>query len=511
MDLNLGGNYRYEQYQSIYQNGQGWKVPGLYKVHNLEDYGTGEGFSEKEVWSAYVLGNFSWQNYLYFDFTLRNDISSTIPVEGKANSYFYHSENLSFLFTELFNINSTILTSGKLRGSYAMVGNDTGPYQTNNYYSVGLTQLPYPIGGIGGDLAFFDLLPEMTYSWEVGTNLGFWNNRLEIDLTYYDATTENQLMNVELAASTGYNKRKYNAGAVRNNGLELQINTALVSRPEGLRWDVTLNMSKNNSEVVELYEGKEFLRLKGVPMSFAYVEARPGEAFGQLYGFDYARDDNGRIQVDQNGFPIAAEEMSALGDINPDFMAGISNNIGYKNLNLSFLIDGQMGGEYYSHSSLYRDLFGTGVTSLKGRDEWYSTHQGFNYSENIPGVFPDGYIQEGVVAGTDIVNDKPVDPMMRAIEVIAFRKIATDYIMDATNVRLREVVLGYQIPKRWLNNSFIAKANISLVGRNLFLLYNATKGIDPESGVNNQNVGTAIEMNSMPGTRSIGFNLNLNF
>jgi TonB-linked SusC/RagA family outer membrane protein len=511
MDLNLGGNYRYEEWKSIWQNGSGWKVPDFYKMHNLEEFYTGERFGEKEVWSAYLLGNLSWQNYLYFDFTLRNDISSTIPIEGEANSYFYHSENLSFLFSKLLDIKSDILTSGKLRGSYAMVGNDTGPYQTNNYYNVGLTQLPYPIGEIGGNLAFFDLKPEMTYSWEVGTNLRFLNNRLEVDATYYTARTENQLMSIELAPSTGYNNRQYNAGEVMNSGFELQIMGTPVLKANGLRWDVTLNLSRNVSEVISLSEGKESLRLKGVPMSFAFVEVHPGQPFGQLYGYDYARDDSGNILVDNHGYPIATEELQPLGDINPDFMAGLSNNLSYKNFDLSFLIDVQMGGEYYSHSSLYHDLFGTGVKSLKGRDEWYSTHGGANNSQTLPGIFPDGYIQEGVNVETGEVNTIPVDPMMRSVEVTVFRKIATDYIMDASNVRLRELVLGYTIPKRWLDNTFISGANVSLIGRNLFLFYNATVGIDPESGINNQNVGSAIEMNSMPGSRSYGFNVNLNF
>jgi len=189
MDINLGGNYRYDQWKSISQGGSGWQVPDFYRIYNLEKEttNTGEGFSEKEVWSAYILGNLSWRNYIYFDFTLRNDVTSTIQTRDNANSYFYHSENLSILFTEIFDIKSKILSSGKLRGSYAIVGNDTGPYQTNNYYNVSSSALPYPVGSMSSGLAFYNLKPEMTYSWEVGTNLELWNNKLEIDLTYYSA------------------------------------------------------------------------------------------------------------------------------------------------------------------------------------------------------------------------------------------------------------------------------------------------------------------------------------
>ena len=519
MDLNLGSNYRYQQYKGISQGGQGWQIPNFYKIQNLDKQtvSTGEGFSEKEVWSAYLLGNISWKNYLYFDFTLRNDVSSTIPIRDNSNSYFYHSENLSLLFSEFLDIDKNILSSGKLRGSYAVVGNDTGPYQTNNYYGVSSNLLPYPTGSISSNLAFYDLKPEMTYSWEIGTNLQFFNNRLEIDATYYTAKTENQLMSVELSSATSYNNRKYNAGAVENNGFEIQVNGTAIDKPGGLSWDITLNWSRNNSEVLSLSEGKEFLRLKGVPMSYAFVEVRPGEPYGQLYGYDYARNENGDILVDNEGYPLASEDLVAQGNINPDFMAGISNTFNYKNFSLSFLIDGQMGGEYYSHSSLYRDLFGTGTSSLEGRDEWYSTHQGSLSNIPIPGVFPDGYIQEGVNVETGEVNTIPIDPFYRAVSVLGLgigedgKKIPTDYIMDATNVRLREVVFGYQLPNRWLDNTFISSAKFALVGRNLLFLYNATKDIDPESGINNQNIGTAIEMNSMPGSRSFGFNISLNF
>ncbi len=511
MDFNLGGNYRYTQGKGINQSGEGWKLPDFYKIQNLEIYNTGEGFSEKEVWSSYFLTNVSLKNYLYFEFTLRNDVSSTIPVEGGANSYLYHSENISFLFTNLLNINPRILSSGKLRASYAMVGNDTGPYQTNNYYSLGTSPLPYHQAFIGGNLAFYDLKPEMTYSWEVGTNLNFLDNKLNVDFTYYNARTENQLMNVELAPSTGYNSRRYNAGEVNNRGFEFQLTGSPVQKGNSFAWDLTFILSKNTSEVVELYEGKERLSMGTVPMEFVYIEARPGNPYGQIYGYDYAYDAAGNILVDNASMPLRSDEMVALGSLNPDFMAGFSNHVRYKNVNLSFLIDAQIGGEYFSQSATYGDLFGTGLSSMEGRKEWYATHEGANNAQEIPGVFPEGYIQEGVNIETGVKNDIPVDPILRSVEVAYFRKIMRDYIMDATNVRLREVVLAYQLPNSWVDKTFISSASISLVGRNLFFFYNANKGIDPESGVTNQNFGPAIELNAMPGTRSYGINLKFDF
>jgi hypothetical protein len=399
---------------------------------------------------------------------------------------------------------------------------------------------------MGGTLKNAHLKPEETYSWEVGTNLKFWDNRLELDLTYYDAYTINQIMKVKTAPTSGWENRWINAGELSNKGFELQINGAPIANPDGLRWDVTFNLSKNISEVVSLFEDGdnsiEDLVLKTSVMEWALIKANVGGAFGEIYGFDYERDAAGNIMVDNDGFgfakfkrdeageiiyqtdengnivldkyknPVAQKgDAVLLGDINPDFMGGLSNNFSYKNINVRFLIDFQVGGEYYSHSALYRDLFGTGTTSLEGREEWDATHEGFGYLKEIAGVFPDGYIQDGLNYYTGEENSKPVQPIFRHAETMFNKGIVTDYIMDATNVRMRELVIGYTLPKKWLEKTFITKANFSLVGRNLFFLYLATPNIDPEVGFDGGNFGNAFELNTMPGTRSYGFNLNLSF
>ncbi len=514
MDLNIGGNYRYNQGKGIYQHGENWRVPDFYRMSNLQEYSTSEGFNEKEVWSALGLGQISWKNYLYFDFTLRNDWSSTLPIEDNSNSYFYHSENLSFLFTELLNINSSILTSGKIRGSYAKVGNDTGPYNLSNYYGVNQSLLPYSTGSMGNTLANSHLMPENTFSWEIGTNLGFLNDKLVVDFTWYDAYTINQIMKVKTSPSTGWGDRWINSGELSNKGFELQIDAVPIDKPDGLVWNLTFNMSKNISEVKSLYKDNyqdvQNLVLKTSVLDWAIIEARIGGVFGEIYGYDYARDENGNKLIDDSGYALKGE-YKKLGDINPDFIGGLSNRVSYKNFSLSFLIDFQMGAEYYSHSSLYRDLMGTGTTSLRGREEWDSTHQGYGYFLPIPGVFPDGYIEDGVNVNTGLPNDTPVQPIFRHVETMVNRNIVADYIMDATNVRFREIVLGYNFPAKWMDKTFIASANLSFVGRNLFFIYLATKNIDPEAGFDSGNFGTAFELNTMPGTRSYGFNLNLGF
>lgn len=506
--LNLGGNYRYHKYQSINQGGNTWRVPGFYHISNIENYYTGEYFNEKEVLSMYGLGTITYSNFLYLDLTYRNDWSSTLPAE--SNSYNFYSGNLSLVFTELFDINPSVLSLGKLRGSYARVGNDTGPYQTENYYSVWQTQWPYPVGSMSGRLAFADFKPEITTSWEFGTNLGFLKNRINVDFAYYNSLSDNQIMDVKLAPSSGFDNIKQNAGSIRNNGFEALIAATPVTTQKGFAWEVSLNVSKNYSMVESLAEGEERKVLATAINGMVLVEVRPGEPFGSIYGRDYQRDENGNKLIDDDGRAMQGEVVN-LGDINPDLIGGLANYFTYKGLALSFLIDFQLGGEFYSHGLLYRDLFGTSEESLKGRDEWYSTHEGLFHSETIPGVIPKGYVEDGLNVNTGEQNDIALQPMLRNVNVIWFDRVVADYILDATNIRLREVVLGYNLPRSILDKTPFSDINISLVGRNLFFFYNAAVHVDPESGYNASSIGNAIEATALPTTRSYGFSVTVNF
>ncbi len=507
MNLSLGGNYRYDQWKGIGQSGSEWKVPNFYHMSNLQNFSTWESLSEKEVMSLYGIGTISLKNYLYFDLTYRNDWSSTLPSDN--NSYSFYSGNVSFLFTEAFNIESSVLTNGKIRASVARVGNDAGSYQTTNYYGVSQSSFSYPLGSMSSRLAFQNFLPEITDSWELGTNLTFFKSRLEFDFAYYDGTSKNQIMAVELAPSSGFGSIMVNAGEVRNYGFEILLSGTAITRDD-FNWDVSLNMSKNISEVVSLYQDVDRRVILSGVTGFAFVELRPGEPFGSIYGYDYARNEDGEKLIDEYGYAVESEYKN-LGDINPDLIGGLSNRLSYKNFTLNFLIDFQLGGEYFSQTKLYHDLFGTSPGSVKGREDWYSTHQGILHGSTIPGVVPKGYVEDGVNEETGQPNNIAVQPMLRNLNTIYFNKIVSDYVVEATNVRMRELSLGYNLPQRLLNGSFIRNVNISFIARNLFFFYNASGDYDPESGFNSGSIGNAFELNPMPSTRSYGFSLNLNF
>lgn len=508
--LSIGGNYRYAQSKGISQSGNGWRVADFYNINNLENYNTSESFSEKEVLSLYSLGTISYSNLMYLDFTYRSDWSSTLPKGN--NRYPFYSVNGSFVFTEALKIKSDILSMGQLRGSYSVSGNDTGPYQTQNYYTVGQTALPYPVGSMSSQLAFPNFMPEIKTSWEAGTNIELYGGRLSFDIAYYTTVTKNQIMDVKLSPSSGFNDIRQNAGEIKNSGLEALI-SAIPIESDKFSWNLSFNITKNKSEVLSLADNQTRIVLQTSILDLATVEIRPGDPFGSIYGKDYVRDANGNKIIASTGYPLKPgdNEYKRLGDINPDWRGGLSNKFTYKNFTLNVLADFQLGGEFYSHGQLYRELMGTAEETLVGRDEWYSTHQGAGHFEPIPGVIPKGYIEEGVTEGSSSPNTTPVDPMMRYLQVVWFNRTVKDFILDATNVRLREASLGYTLPKKWLGNGIINDINFSIVGRNLLFFYNAAKHMDPESGYNSTTIGNAFELNSMPATRTYGFNLNVTF
>lgn len=486
ISLSLGSNYRNEYSSAVNVSGNDAKVDGFYRIGNYKNAFSNDNVFKKGIYSFYGLGSFSYGGYLYLDATLRNDNSSALP---KANrSYWYHSENMSLLFTKMLGINSKILSSGKLRGSYAQVGNDTSPYRTQAVYNIDQTvTLPYTVASISGSLPSFDLRPETSVSWEIGTDLGFLDNRIQLDLTYYKTNTTDQIMAVPLSGTTGYGSKVVNAGEIENKGIEAQLNIIPIDS-ENVTWNLGFNFTKSNSEVVSLNDGLERIQLGN--LWTASVEARPGQEFGTIYGNDFLRDNFGRKIIGNDGLAKRGDRI-ALGNINPDWYGGFTNKIRYKNFSLSTLISAQIGGEYYSYGRGYRLFFGTDQRSLVGRE--------------------DGIIEEGINENTGFVNEQPTSALLKQFTDIFSNEVATDIVLDATNVKLREVALTFDFPKTMLRGTFIQNASLSAVGRNLLFLYNAAGDIDPEATYSSGPASTAFEHTSLPSTRSYGVNLKINF
>ncbi|MCM4164744.1 MULTISPECIES: SusC/RagA family TonB-linked outer membrane protein [unclassified Arenibacter] len=484
--LSLGANYRneYSSYKNI--SGNDAKVPNFYRISNYKNSFSSEGISKKAIYSYYALGQFGYGGFLYFDATLRNDNSSALPQAN--NSYWYHSENMGLLFTKLLGINPNILSLGKLRGSFAKVGNDTSPYRTQAVYNVDQTvTLPYTVASISGSLPSFDLRPETSESWEIGADIGFLKNRITLDVTYYKTNTTDQIMAVPISGTTAYSSKVINAGEIENKGIEAQLNV-IPFESENFSWDIGFNFTKSNSKVITLNEGLESISLGS--LWTASVEARPGQEFGTIYGNDFLRDNFGRKIIGNDGLAKRGDRI-ALGNINPDWYGGFTNKIRYKNFSLSSLISVQAGGEYYSYGRGYRLFFGTDERSLVGREN--------------------GIIEEGINEFTGFENDNATSALLKQFTDIFSNQIATDIILDATNVKLREVALTFDFPKNILRETFIQSASLSAVGRNLLFLYNAAGDIDPEATYSSGPASTAFEHSSLPSTRSYGLNLKINF
>lgn len=482
----LGANYRSEYGKSIGVYGTEEKVPDFYRISNYAIVSDSDYLWEKIVYSYYGLGQISYGGYLYLDATIRNDNSSALPAEN--DSYWYHSENVSFLFSKFFGLNSNTFSKGKLRASYAKVGNDTSPYRTQSSYSIGQARtLDYTVAYVPGSLPDPNLRPEVSHSWEIGTELGFFNNRIHLDFTYYNTLTEDQIMAVPVSGTSGFGSYTTNAGSIKNEGFEAQLDLIPVET-ENFSWDMGLSITKSKSTVVSIDDSVEAITLNS--LMGVSVEARPGEEFGTIYGLDYLRDNFGTKLITDTGIAQPGERVK-LGSINPDFYGGVSNNFRFKNFSLRTLISYQKGGEFFSWGRGYRQMFGTDATSLVGR--------------------VDGIVEDGINENTGFENTVAIPPLLKHYTNNFVSNIRKDLIFDATNVKMKEIILTYDIPKKVFGNSGIQGVSLSAVGRDLFFIYNAGEDIDPEASNGSSPTATALEHASLPSTRTYGVNVKINF
>jgi TonB-linked SusC/RagA family outer membrane protein len=488
LTVNAGANRRDEEYKFGHISASELSVPGIYTLANAgvtpfaSDY-----TSKRRVNSLYGAANLNFRNYLSVDVTGRNDWSSTLPESN--NSYFYPSISSAFVFTDAFKLELPGLSSGKVRASWTRVGNDAGPYQTSAVLAAGTAWGGIPAFSIPNTLPNLDLKPEETTAWEVGADLGFLNERVGFVATYYDNTTVNQIMGVQISRASGFTNQVLNAGEVRNWGTELLVSANPVRLDNSFRWDLTVNWAKNNSEVVDLYGDLQTLVL-GTYWGMN-IEARKGEPYGVFFGNAYLRDEaTGKIMVNDVGRPLrntAARQI--LGNYNPDWTGGLLNRVSYRNMDLSVLFDMQRGGDVFSVTNYFGNYAGVLVSSLEGRENDICD----------PGVLVDGIRQSDGQPNTTRICPETYFGGLYNIHESA--------IYDASYVKLREVKVGYQLPQALTSRMGFASANVALVGRNLFL-WTDTPNIDPETAFDASNA-QGIEFGQFPSARSIGFTVTL--
>ncbi len=517
----FGGNQTRQKADFSEVNAGQLNIPGIYKLtNNRVPVDVAQTASEKRVNSLYGAAQMSFKNYLFLEVTGRNDWSSalTLPAELKAlgsekNSFFYSSAALSAVISDMVKL-PEIINFAKVRGSVAQVGNDTDPFTFTQAYNPSTAFGTAQIYSETDRLANLSLKPEISTAFEIGTEVKLMNNRIGLDLTFYQSNTKNQIINIPLSQTSGYSTRSINAGLIRNYGFEAMLNLVpVVGKKNGLRWTVDLNFSTNRSKVVELSDGLTNLVMASRSVS---IEARVGERMGDMYGIGFARVQNtnpagahydatgknvGQI-VFSNGRPVRTTDRIKMGNYNPDWLAGINNTLTYNNFKLSFLFDIRTGGEIYSHTQTVGREGGIIIETLEGRADGYDLTK--------PG---NGVIGKGVmlVNGQYVENNVKRTAREWHTAYTAGRNIAEGVMFDASFVKLREFQIGYNFPAQVLKNSPFKSATLSFVGRNLALWSNVPH-VDPE--VMSFTGGTAlpgIEHMSIPSSRSFGVNLSMKF
>ena len=491
----------------------------FYNVQDRTENTLDEEFYEKEINSVYGLLNLNYKDYLFMEITGRNDWSSTLPSNN--NSYFYPSANLSFVASQLIDFSSTPISYLKGRLAFASTANDTDPYQVTPVYQV---------GSYGGASKFtlpdvvpaINLKPQLSSSYEAGIMLGMFEDKINLDFTYYYIRSYDQILQSPLPISSGAGQYVFNTGELTNKGVELMIRSRVVDQ-SFFDWDLSLNLARNKNSVVSLDENTKHLVLAGLWGPYGpEVRVKPGDQYGTIYGYDYERDANGNRMVSDDGHHyVTTEERVPLGNATPDLLAGLINNFKYKNLSLMINIDASIGGDVFAGSyatALQAGLSPETLVERQGGGLPYTDSDG--KTRNV-GVILDGYKADGT-KNTEVVHyiwkymgNKGSAWGDRSIllngEYVRSKFLHTEGVFDNSWVKLREIALSYQVPKKILNRIGVQNMRLTAAGRNLFYIFqNMPDNINPEGMVNVGN-GMGVEMFSMPGMRSFSFGAQIGF
>ncbi len=570
LSASLGGNLMYQSGASLSnssKNGSGLVVPNVFTVQNISSGALAYSNSrfEKAINSVFAMANLGFKEMLFLDLTARNDWSSTLPAENR--SYFYPSASLSFLIDQVVDLGKVNML--KIRGGWAQVGNDTGPYRLNAVYSdVGqwgvATRLTKPSG-----LLAPNLLPELATSLEFGVDFIMFDNRLRFEGTYYTLDNENQILGVPLAASTGFSGVQINAGLLQSKGWEMVLGGTPI-QSENWRWDLNLNYTKNETRVIELAEGVEFVKFwdEARVQSIGYVQ---NEALGHdgLVGNLYSRKVM-RVTDESSpyfGYPILGsgldaewqkeEELSKVGNYNPDFIMGLQSSLSYKNFTLSMTFDWRSGGQYVSQT--YRYLSESvqtqtwldelvnpgnlgGAPSQELRD-WVvanedqlllsdrlrpvggPTPEYGGFPENFSGVTVfDGTFAPGVTGEHDADGNFILASENLGNEGTVFLPYVVSYpwdigttnLFDADYIKLRELALTYTLPNSISKAAKMTNVNFSIYTRNIMLwTKDPSLGVDPERAYQAEASGRFSQgverYNVLPWVAPIGFKIGFTF
>lgn len=503
-NIALGGNLMSQENRFLQVIAPELLIPGIYNFTNTAVALQTEQFnSQKKINSLYGFGQVGYKNILFLDITGRNDWSSTLPVNN--NSYFYPSVTLSAIVSDMIDLPRNISLI-KARAAYAEVGNDTSPFSLTNVFNNQIAWGSDQAKSESSVLSNAELRPERTASTEFGLDLRFFEGRFGLDFTYYNNVTRDQIIPITLDIATGFNSRIINAGKIQNQGIEIVALANPIKRDNGFRWDVIANFSRNRGKVIELTEGLDTYTL--TERNGAFIQARIGERMGNIYGAGFARVEDpsspffGEIIHNPTGTPLRDPELKLQGNFNPDWMLGIQNNFTYKNFSFGFLFDIRYGGIVVSRTKTIGSTSGQLEETLLGREN------GYDLSLEGNGIVSPGVISNG--DGTFRPNDVKITSRNWHNRFYERNNVeAAKY--DASFIKLREMIFGYNLPRKWFAGLPIEDVRLSIVGRNL-ALWTENPHFDPETlSMSGGTLQPGIENMAFPSTRSFGFNLNVKF
>ncbi len=459
-----------------------------------------------------------WDEMLYLGLTARNDWSSTLPLE--KNSYFYPGVTLSWIFTKLIPKNN-ILDFGKVRLAYGKTGNDADPYRTAARFVQGTSRAYYgadvakfPMAGVNAfqassTIGSSDLKPEMTSEFEVGLNLAFFDNRINIDAAYYNRETKDQIFTLPVDPASGYAYMVTNFGSVRNRGFELLVNTTPV-RTKDFRWDLGFNFSKNENKVLSMPAsvegGKTDIYSFSAGNDAVYFYAEEGNPMGEYYTYMPQYTDDGKLIVGEDGQPMLTTDLVDTGkNMNPDWIGGVTTALSYKGVTLSAALDIRKGGYMFSRSKNLMQFTGNGDITT--------------YNQRRPFVIPNSVVKtdKGYVENTTPIMlggaDYEVGDYQDYYNNFGWGQGGEAYLLDKSFVKLRNITLAYQLPKAWVSQLYLSDITLSLFCNNVFTwTHKSNTFIDPEGSTRGNDLeGQFGELYVNPGCRTFGFNVGVKF
>ena len=492
-NLLAGNEIVFDREKYLYGYGNVFNFSGWNSLNNVSSYSAGERFSKGLTFGTFAQASLDYKSMLFLNASIREDYVSSMPNGNR--SFVYPSVSAGFIFTELDALKNDVLSYGKIRASYAEVG-QAGHYLQSYYTTPGFgggfssgTPAMYPTNGVvaytpSSTIYDPELRPQNTKSYEVGADLGFFDGRITINYTFSRQNVKDQIFAVPMASSTGYAQKVTNAGRVHTNAHELTVGFIPVQTRD-FSWNIDVNFTKIDNYVDELAEGVENIMLGGFVEP--QVRAGIGDKYPVIYGYDYMRNEDGVVVVDENGFP-APGELAVIGTVSPDFVMGLSTGFDWKGLKFNMVFDWKKGGEMYAGTYTMTDYYGTSERSLEYREK-----------ESFIFDFEPSVKQDGTPNDIAIPGSKAQSFFSTMNDISAY------FVNDASYLKLREVSLSYPvINAKW------GSMTLNVFGRNI-LLWSAIKGYDPEASQGNNNMAGGFERFSLPGSSSYGGGLTFRF